>query len=117
MFPSLSTLRKSVAGILPLCLLYLHFGCIAICSHHLDDILKADAHSVTVCDTDENCPITAAVTNALPERSFPSPVAPSAVSQIAPVQIVEFAYDRSPYQPASFLSPSPPFERLCILRI
>jgi hypothetical protein len=75
MFLLLSTLRRSVAVILPVCLLCLRFGCMAICSHHLEEALKADAHSVTVCNTDENCPITVAVAKTLPERSYLSSVA------------------------------------------
>jgi hypothetical protein len=117
MFLRFSTLRKSGAVILPVCLLWLHFGCISICSHHLEEVLKADARSVTVCDTDENCPITAAVVNALPERSFLSSAAVGAAHLMTPVRTVEFAYDISPYQLESFLSPSPPSERLCVLRI
>jgi hypothetical protein len=117
MFPSLSTLRKSVASMLPVCLLCLHFGCVAICSHHLDDLLKAGAHGLTVCDTDENCPITPAVTSVLPERTFLSSVIGDPTPLIAPIHSLEFAYDRSLYQLESFLSPSPPSERLCVLRI
>lgn len=117
MTPLFSTLRGSVAVILPVCLLCLQLGCVAICSHHLEEAQKADAHSVTVCAIDENCPITAAVVNALPERSFLSSVAGGAAHLMTPVHTVGFAYDRSPYQPESFLSPSPPSERLCVLRI
>jgi hypothetical protein len=102
---------------LPLCLLYLHFGCIAICSHHLEEVLKADAHSVAVCDTDENCPITAAITSVLPERSFLLSVISGPAPLMPPIHTVEIASDRSPCQPESFLSPSPPFERLRAMRI
>jgi hypothetical protein len=112
-----STLRKYVACILPLCLLCLRFGCVAICSHHLEEAQKACAHGVTALHADEDCPITPAVANALSERSFLSAAVDGAPPLIAQVQTVETAQDISANQPESFLSPSPPSERLRILRI
>jgi hypothetical protein len=117
MSESHSALRKLAAGMLPVCLLCLRLGCVVICSHHLEESQKDGDRGVTTLHTDEDCPITPAVANALRERSFFSAVVGGAAPLIAPVRPAEMAQDKGPYHPESFLSPSPPSEQLRVLRI
>jgi len=118
MLSSHSTLRKSVAVTLPICLMWLMLGCVAICSHRLEESSKADTHCITAFHTDEDCPITAASASVLLERSFLSPVTGGAVGLATPAHLVELTPNsRSAHQTWDPSSSGPPCERLSILRI
>ena len=102
----------------PVCLLCLRFSCVAICSHHLEETPKGDTHSLAACQFEEECPINAAVTSALPQQSFrSSAVVGGDMSLVTPIPSVVPENNSSVNRTQPLVSASPPVERLRVLRI
>lgn len=117
MFSQRVILKKLLANTLSVCLLTLLLGCVAVCAEHLEDSPQTEAHSLSEPCADDVCPVTATTMGTPPERLFFSFGCDNDVSQ----PVAGFHVQVTPGESARRLlfpsSPSPPLERLCVLRI
>jgi hypothetical protein len=117
MFSQRVILRKLLANTLSVCLLALLLGCVAVCAEHLEGSPQTDAHSLSQPCADDVCPVTATSMGTLPERLFFSCGCDNGVSQPVAGFHAEFTSGESARRLLFPSSPSPPLERLCVLRI
>jgi hypothetical protein len=117
MFSQRVLLKKLLANTLSVCLLALLLGCVAVCAEHLEDSPQADAYSLSEPCADDVCPVTASSMGTLPERLFLSLGCDDEISQHVAVFHTELIPGGSARRLRSPSSPSPPLERLCVLRI
>jgi hypothetical protein len=109
-------LEKSVVSVLSACLLRLTLGCLAICSHHIEEVSIIDAHSVAATCEVEACLMISAALKTIPERPVQTPAMGSPSRFESPAASISYAAGtiHNPHFPNSH---SPPFERFCLLRI
>ncbi len=123
MFAPRPLLTRSLATLLPACLVWVFAACVSICSAHPAEAPEAIA--AAYCDAADAapepdcCPITEASQGVLPER--PSPSGQAAGDLHTPAAMVtepgRSRAARSAPAPASFASLDPPFGRLRTLRV
>jgi hypothetical protein len=109
--------KKFVATTLSVCLLGMSLICMAVCAERIENSAAANAHVLNKSCAGEGCPVKAAVTCTLPERSFLSPGFDDGVIQHPPVFRFELISGESERRSRRIPSFAPPFERLCVLRI
>ena len=117
MFSQRVIIKKLLANTLSVCLLAMLLGCVAVCAEHLEDSPQTDAHSWSEPCADDVCPVTATSMGTLPERLFFSLVCDNEMGQPVAVFHAEFTPGESTRRLLFPSSPSPPLERLCVLRI
>jgi hypothetical protein len=118
MVKSVISLKRSLALALPLCLLWAMVSCVFVCASHIEDSLHQDDVSLSVhqliSSPEDCCPI-AGSTRVRPERLWLDTDADQTRLQMIALEDDCISSPR----PAGAFSPaySPPFARLCTLRI
>ena len=119
MVEAVSAMKRTLAMAIPLCLLWAMVGCVLICASEIEDTFHQDdsslsVHRVVNPHEDDCCPIIAS-TIVRPERFLID-------TGNAPTHTPAFAFENntlSARTQANTFTPafSPPFARLCTLRI
>jgi hypothetical protein len=122
MVKAVAIMKRILALAMPLCLLWAMVGCVLVCASHIEETLhqedsSSSDHQVTTSMEDDCCPIEDSV-GVRPER----PLEALEDGNAAPIQANPFAFERnvlsSEVQSRTFIPAfSPPFARLCTLRI
>ena len=117
MFSRRVTLKKLLASTLSVCLLGMFVVCVTVCAERLEDSATVDAHVLRQSCAGEGCLVNASVASTLPEQSFISPGFDDSVIQHPPAFRFELSSGGSERRFCFLSSLTPPFERLCVLRI
>jgi len=117
MFSICPKLRKTLAFMVPVGLLWVFLSCVAVCGHHLEDASSVEADGGSSLQADENCPVMSLPTVVTSERFFFSSDEHGEASFAAPVCLAEIAQPWSAQRSTFRSSLSPPYVRLRILRI
>lgn len=117
MFSPHFTLRKPLAVVLSMCLLWLLLSCVAVCADHLEESSAPGSYSVSEPCGDDRCPMTASAASSLPERSFFASGFDEDEDQAPSALRAETAPDERARHILSPFSPGPLLERFRLLRI